>query len=115
MEIIQKRIEERNKVIEEASKFAKSLDFRCTVVLIGSYARGDFNLWSDVDLLIVGNFKGNPIERLKSIDLPPGYEAIMLTPEEVSKMQKTHSKFIEDAMRDGVIIRDDYGLFSKGK
>ncbi len=58
MGIIQKRIEKRNKVIEDVSRFGMGLDFRCSVVLIGSYARGDFNLWGDVDILIIGNFKG---------------------------------------------------------
>ncbi len=60
-------------------------------------------------------FQGDPLERLKSLDLPPGYEAIMLAPEEVSKMQRTHSKFIADALRKGVVIRYDFGLFSREK
>jgi len=60
MEIIEKRIKERNTIIKKSIEYAKSLNFKCTVMLIGSYARGDFNLWSDIDILIIGNFDPNP-------------------------------------------------------
>ena len=111
MEIVEKRIEERNKIIQEAKAYSKTLPFKCSVLLIGSYARGDFNLWSDIDLLIIGDFKGDPLERLKSIDFPPGYEAITLTPEEINKMKMNNDRFITDALKDGVILRDDLGIF----
>jgi Nucleotidyltransferase domain. len=35
--------------------------------MIGSYARGDFNRWSDVDLVVISDFKGNPLERLEKL------------------------------------------------
>ena len=111
MEVVEKRIEERNKIIQEAAAYSKTLPFKCSVLLIGSYARGDFNLWSDIDLLIIGNFNGNPLERLKSIDFPSGYEAIMLTPEEINKMKMKNDRFIIDALKDGVILSDDLGIF----
>lgn len=109
VEVVEKRIEERNKIIQEAKAYSKNLSFKCSVLLIGSYARGDFNLWSDIDLLIIGDFKGNPLERLKDIDFPPGYETIMLTPEEINKMK--NDKFITDALKDGVTLRDNLRIF----
>ena len=111
MEVVEKRIEERNKIIQEAKAYSKNLSFKCSVLLIGSYARGDFNLWSDIDLLIISNFSGNPLERLKDIDFPPGYETIMLTPEEINKMKMKNDKFITDALKDGVTLRDDLRIF----
>ena len=111
MEIVEKRIEERNKIIQEAKAYSKTLPFKCSVLLIGSYARGDFNLWSDIDLLIIGNFNGNPLERLKNIDFPSGYEIIMLTPEEINTMKMKSDEFTTDALKDGVILRDDSGIF----
>ena len=111
VEVVEKRIEERNKIINEATAYSKNLSFKCSVLLIGSYARGDFNLWSDIDLLIIGNFSGNPLERLKNIDFPPGYETIMLTPEEINKMKMKNDKFITDALKDDVVLRDDLRLF----
>ncbi len=44
MEIIEKRIKERNNIINKAIEYADNLKFKSTVMLIGSYARGDFNL-----------------------------------------------------------------------
>jgi len=56
MEIIREREKTRRKVISEAKAWAKTLQFKSTVILVGSYARGDFNLWSDVDILLIANF-----------------------------------------------------------
>lgn len=109
MEIIEKRVNQRKIVVDEATDFSNHLEFKCTSILIGSYARGDFNLWSDVDLLIIGDFKAkNPIERLKYVDFPPGYEVILLTTGEVKKMKERNNKFITDALKDGVFLRDDF-------
>ena len=111
VEVVEKRIEERKKIIQEAKAYSKNLPFKCSVLLIGSYAWGDFNLWSDINLLIIGNFNGNPLERLKNIDFPPGYETIMLTPEEINKMKMKNDRFITDAVKDGVVLKDDLGIF----
>lgn len=112
MEIIEKRMNQRNDILHNAIKYADSLKFKCTAILIGSYARGDFNLWSDIDILIIGDFQGNPLQRLKNIDFPPGYETILLTIDEVNKLKSKNSKFIKDAFNDGINLRDDYLLFS---
>ena len=44
MEIIEGRITKRNDVIRDSGIYANTLQFNCSVLLIGSYARGDFNL-----------------------------------------------------------------------
>ena len=110
MEIIERRMKERNKIINDAKQYASTLKFKCSVILIGSYSRGDFNLWSDVDILIIGNFSGNPVERINSIDFPPGYEIIPLNMEELNKKLTKNDKFIEDSFRDGVILMDDFNI-----
>ena len=110
MEIIEKRKKQRDEVIEQVTEFAKGLNFKCTVLLIGSYARGDFNLWSDIDILVIGPFRGNPLERLKNIDLPAGYEAILLTPEELISRKEKNDKFIKESFQQGFPVRDDFGL-----
>ena len=110
MEIIEKGIKERNKIINDAKKYALSLKFKCSTILIGSYARGDFNLWNGIDILIVGNFSGNPLKRLKSIDFPPGYEVIPINMEELNQKLIKKDRFILDSFRDGVILRDDFNI-----
>ena len=112
MEIIEKRKRQREQLIGQVSEFIKGLNFKCTALLIGSYARGDFNLWSDVDILIIGEFSGTPVERLKNLNLPPGYEAILLTADEVAKKRKKNDRFIVESFESGVIIRDDLHLVS---
>ena len=108
MDIIENRKRQREQVIGHVSDFINGLNFKCTALLIGSYARGDFNLWSDIDLLIIANFNGNPLQRLKNIDFPAGYETILLTPNEINKLKDKNTKFITDAFKDGIILRDDF-------
>lgn len=69
-------------------KWARRLPFKATVILIGSYARGDFNLWSDIGIVLVAGFKDSPLERLKEIDYPLGYEVIPLTINGFKKLVK---------------------------
>jgi predicted nucleotidyltransferase len=112
VDIIENRKRQREQVIGHVSDFINGLNFKCTALLIGSYARGDFNLWSDVDLLIIGEFNGTPLERLKNFNLPPGYEAILLTPDKVAKRMKMNERFISDSFENGVIIKDHLHLVS---
>ena len=113
MEIIEKRIEERKRIIRKAQEYSLTFEFKTTVILIGSYARGDFNLWSDVDVMIIGDFNGSPLDRLKNIDFPLGYEIIPLTEEEFYKMKNRNNKLVKDALAEGVILRDDLHIFCR--
>lgn len=114
MEVIKRREKRRREVIENARKWASSLDFKTSAILIGSYARGDFNLWSDVDILIISDtFKGNPLERLKKIDPPPGFQIIPLNLEELEKLHSRNDILIREVLEHGVILRDDLQLRHK--
>ena len=110
MEILKKRRALREKVIEEARRWASNLPFKSSVILIGSYARGDFNLWSDVDIVLIAELQGNPLERLKSIDYPPGYEVIPLTLQEFLTQLSKRNPIAMEAVSNGVILRDDYNI-----
>jgi len=89
MEIIEKRKKLRAQIIRKASRWAKRLSFKVTAILVGSYAKGDFNLWSDVDILLISDeFKGNPVERLELLDIPAGFQVIPLTIEEFKSLLK---------------------------
>ena len=110
MEIIREREKTRRKVISEAKAWAKTLKFKSTVILVGSYARGDFNLWSDVDILLIANFRGNILQRLKNINYPPGYEVLPLTPEEFFRLVNKKDPLALDALSYGIILRYDLGI-----
>jgi len=110
MEVIEWRRRLRRNIIEEATYWAGKLPFKATAILIGSYAKGDFNLWSDVDILLVSEeLNGNPIERLKALDIPPGFQVIPLTPKEYRKLTLKRNPIIE-AAENGVVLRDDFKI-----
>lgn len=109
-EIIRRRLRAREEAIRRVREFAESLRGRYTVILVGSYARGDFNVWSDVDVLVVGEFSGSPLERLGDIDAPPGFEVIPLTPAEFVERISKRDPLALEALTSGVVVRDDFGL-----
>ncbi|QOJ79807.1 nucleotidyltransferase domain-containing protein [Infirmifilum lucidum] len=102
-------------MIEEVRKFAESLRGRYSVFLVGSYARGDFNVWSDVDVVVVGEFKGNPLQRLRELDAPPGFELIPLTEEELMDRVTKRDPLALELVNYGVPVRDDFHLARKLK
>ena len=62
------------------------------IILFGSFARGDFNEGSDVDLIVIGDWQRGYLDRIKVLPdinefgLP--LEAIGYTEEEFERMQK---------------------------
>lgn len=88
---------------------------KVTVLLYGSYARGDFNLWSDIDIIVNSEHfdKIRPLDRIDIVldILPPNTEAICLTPEEVENLFKKEwrKKILEEAE----IIIDEYKIIKK--
>jgi len=53
--------------LRELATFLKSKHKAKKVYLYGSFARGDFNEASDIDLIIVGEFKGRMPERIRQV------------------------------------------------
>lgn len=113
-DIIRMRMGIRNHVIDDLRRYAETLRARwggLTMILYGSYARGDFNLWSDVDVILVSeHFRGMSfVTRCVELsDAPPRLEAICWTPEEAVKALS--KPWWREALRYSVIILDDYGL-----
>jgi predicted nucleotidyltransferase len=97
-------------VIDQAKKFAELLPQNTSAFLVGSYSRGDFNLLSDIDIVVIYRSIGNPLARCKSIDFPPGFEIIPLTPDEFEKMLAKKTPLYEEIKKFGVMLRDDPGL-----
>jgi predicted nucleotidyltransferase len=115
VKIPRSRFEEWIKVLRLVKDYAKLLHRRLgkiTVILHGSFARGDFNLWSDIDLVIVSE-KFNNVRILDRYDLlgekPPMVEPILLTPREFIENLKKKS-WIQALGRGAILVVDDYGL-----
>ena len=97
----------RDRVIRELNPQA--------IILFGSFARGDINEGSDVDILVIANFKEPFLDRIKTlldlndrIGLP--LEPVGYTPAEFKKMQMGKNRFIEEVIATGKLI---YGRLSE--
>ena len=110
------RVEEWLCVLDEveraASRLAEVLG-RVSVLLHGSFARGDFNLWSDVDLVLVSEvFRGvRHLDRYELVWrlLPPRAEVVAWTPEEL-KQALEKPAWLAAFRRGVVVVRDEHGV-----
>jgi Nucleotidyltransferase domain. len=111
--IIEERLKEREKAIEEAKEFALCISRKLgkiTAILFGSYARGDFNVWSDIDVLVVAeNLPRNPLKRFELVEeclkMYPRVESIIITVEELIK-KRGRDPAVTEAIQKGVILID---------
>ena len=73
------------------------------VYLYGSLTNGELNEGSDIDLLIIGNFKEPFFERifniLRFVDLP--IEPLVYTQEEFNEMRQSKNPFILEVLKRG--------------
>lgn len=100
----------------EAVKLVEMIVGSVSAALIGSYARGDFNQWSDVDLLVVSpGFAPNPLDRFDQVAEVlkkfPNLEIIPLTLREFERQKRLKTPLAEETMRTGVVIKDELEIF----
>jgi len=92
-------------ILEELKRFVGDLKERlgCDVYLYGSFAREDVHEGSDIDLIIVGDFRERFFERIEKIleltDLP--VEPLAYTREEFERMKEENS-FIKEAVKEAI-------------
>ena len=115
MRVPRERVRAWLEALEAVESYAKELQAslgRVTVILHGSYARGDFNLWSDIDLIVVSErFDG--VRVLERYDVapqpPPRVELIPLTPGEAREVLRRTS-WLQALRRGAYVVVDDYGI-----
>ncbi|WP_286878583.1 nucleotidyltransferase domain-containing protein [Methanoculleus sp. UBA413] len=77
-----------------------------TIILYGSFARGDFHEASDIDLIVVGDFRERFHKRAATIldltDLP--IEPICYTDEEFAELVRKKNPFIHQALAEGIRV-----------
>ena len=114
-EIIRQRRRDRDALLALAERYVKALAERIPVVaaaVAGSVARGDFNVWSDVDVVIVA--RGLP-QRLPdsgaalAVGAPSGVQAVGFLPEEFESAWRKGNALVREAVERGVVLMgDDY-------
>jgi len=78
------------------------------VVLFGSFATGDINEGSDIDILVVADFKEPFLDRIRTLmdfntfKIP--IEPVGYTPKEFDQMKNRKNPFITEVLEKGKII-----------
>jgi len=80
------------------------------VILFGSAARGDADTCSDVDIVVIKETDARFLDRLRMVYqlIQPDFalDALVYTPAEFAQMQAEQNFFIEEILREGVVIYD---------
>ena len=99
-------------ILAEYSKIVSSKLGKFTGVLYGSMARGDNNLWSDIDFLVISDsdkLPQNPLKRLEFLysltEMP--IEVKGYTKNEFLKMIEKRNPLALDSLVEGKMIVDD--------
>jgi len=120
MEILRERRRERQRRIKLAREFVEEVADSIgslTAVVIGSTSRGDFNAWSDIDVVIISDiFNANPLKRFDSLIpfIKPGIEPIPLRTVDVYRLAEKKAPVVKEIV-EGIVIRDDLGIIKKLK
>lgn len=114
---IRERRERLREVLETAESVARRIAERhprSTILLIGSYARGDFNLWSDIDLLVIidDDLPRDPLKRFELIQdlVGPNMEPHILTLGEYRALVERRDPVILKALAEGRVLVDNLHL-----
>ena len=113
MKAIEKRRQQREELIERARVYAAALDDSLAVravVVFGSVARGDFNVWSDIDVLVIAkNLPERLFDRFSAVlhGKFPGISPVAWTPEELQLQRRKRNAIAAEADERGVVVRGE--------
>ncbi len=101
---------ERDERLAQARRWAHELGGRMpelvAAVVVGSVARGDFNRWSDLDVLVVvESLPDRWLARCEALaPLPPGLQPIAWTPDELTARRRRRDPITVEADTVGVTV-----------
>lgn len=104
---IERRLREQQDMIDTARAYVEHLRSRLAVErawVAGSVARGDFNVWSDIDVVLVAaDLPEDPLRRLDLFgDRPPKVEIVSFTPDEIETARRKNNPLVLEALERGV-------------
>ena len=104
-------IKRSKKIFKKIDEYKKELIEKFNpkyIILFGSFAKNDFNEGSDIDILVVANFKENFLDRigtllkLNKFNIP--IEPVGYTVEEFKEMKKRKNSFILEVLKTGKFL-----------
>lgn len=106
--VIARRRRERDELVEKARRFAEGLDPDLGVrsaVVFGSVARGDFNVWSDIDLLVIADrLPERPQDRGAALGAAPRVSAVAWTPAELRQQIDRSNPIAVESLACGIRV-----------
>lgn len=108
--VIARRRSERDARIGAARDHVGRLAQRITVIaaaVYGSTARGDFNVWSDVDVLVIAQDLPERAPDRSGVlleDAPPGVQVVGWTPEELAREHARGNPIAREIPEHGVVL-----------
>jgi uncharacterized protein len=107
---VDERRAEREELVELARSYAAVLAKRVELVeawVVGSVARGDFNVWSDVDVLVVAErLPERAPDRFGLLleGAPPRIQPIGYTPAELAREERRGNPLVREARELGIAV-----------
>ncbi len=118
--VVERRRAEQRARIDAAAAWAERLAAGRKVtaaVVFGSTVRGDFNKWSDVDVLVVGDdLPGEWRSRAEVLmaDAPPGLQPVGWTPAELTERRRRRDPIALECDGVGVVVYGALPAISPG-
>lgn len=109
-DVLAERRAERERLLALARSYVDRISRRLEVraaVVVGSVARGDFNVWSDVDVvLIVDELPERAPDRMAALlaDAPPGVQPIGFSREEFRAALRKGNPLALEACGSGLVL-----------
>jgi predicted nucleotidyltransferase len=105
--VLQRRRKWQRAMLARARGFVATLDPSLSIhaaVVFGSVARGDFNRWSDIDVLVVADgFRGGPLVRMDALEpRPPLVQPVGWTPSEWRVQLVRNNPIAREALEHGI-------------
>lgn len=108
---------ERDRLVDLARGHVEALDGRLHVsvaIVAGSVARGDFNRWSDIDLVLVveDELPDRIPDRAELVerDRPGRVQPIAFTPGEIKQALRRRNRLLVEALDAGIVLRGEERL-----
>lgn len=96
-----------------ARQFVERASHRMPIVaaaVVGSVARGDFNVWSDIDVIVIADALPERVLERQTLMIecvPPGVQAVAFTPAEFHAAVAKGNRLAREALDSGVPLAGD--------